>query len=105
MFSKVFFISRECQFRLSLSLEIPQNSRLWAKEWAKGILASIGSRGSERLRFRACLPHLNRQGLHGSGKIVESRMRVAARQVKVSGRVPTPDEIKSLLSVAAGSKP
>jgi len=47
----------DSRFRLSLSLRIAQNSRLWAKEWAKGFVAArakapaVRSRGGQRLPF------------------------------------------------------
>lgn len=41
-----FLLVPPAAFRLSLSLRIHQNRRLWAKEWAKGNRPSIGARSA-----------------------------------------------------------
>lgn len=79
-FSAFFFALRSCRFPLSLYLEISRNGRVRAKEWAKGNLPSIGSRGGERLRFRAGAGRRDRQPLDGGGQVIETRMRVAGSQ-------------------------
>jgi hypothetical protein len=50
----------------SVSVKIRQNRRLWAKEWAKGNLPSIGPRGGQRFVLQS-IGAKRRQGIDGGG--------------------------------------
>ena len=76
-FFVVSIISRRNHFRLTLSLKISRNSRLWAKEWAKGnrwgklpIRAfPVRSRGGQGLPLGIRREKIG-QGIDGSGEIM-----------------------------------
>jgi hypothetical protein len=57
-----------------LSLEISQNSRLWAKGWAKANLPSVRSHRWQRFGFRARAGGQGRQRFDGRGQIIICRL-------------------------------